>query len=77
MKVVEPNLREVADGKRVPHLFSQEEQTLCLHYHGSWRPHELIAKTIVPLVLLWTEYFEWWLVTGRWAEEEVAHTACK
>ena len=38
VRVLDPDLKGVAFGKRVPHLFSQIEQTLCLHYHGIRRP---------------------------------------
>ena len=75
--VVKPNLREIANGRKIPHLFSQEEQSLCLHYREVWNPTQILAMTIVPWALLWTEYFEWWLVTGRWAGDEVVHFGLK
>jgi hypothetical protein len=77
VRVLAPNLIEIADGKSVPHLFSQAEQTLCLHWRGSWQQHQILAETIVPWSVLWTEYFEWWLVTGRWAGDEIAHEGPK
>ena len=75
--VIEPNLQEIAGERKIPHLFSQTEQSLCLHYSGIWKPHQLLTKTIVPWAVLWTEYFEWWLATDRWAGEEVHHSGDK
>lgn len=73
VSVVSPNLTELSGGKRVPHLFSQQEQTLCLHYHGVWKHTMLLAETIIPWAVLWTAYFEWWLVTDTWAGDEILH----
>jgi hypothetical protein len=77
VRVIDPDLSEVTEGKKVPHLFSPGEQTLCLHYHGVWKPNMILAETIVPWAILWTEYFEWWLVTGDWAGDEVEHAGTK
>jgi len=75
--VTEPNLVKLAGDRPIPHVFSQEDQILCLHDIGVWKPTQFLARTIVPWALLWTEYFEWWLVTGRWAGDEVAHSGLK
>lgn len=77
VRIVDPDLKGLASGKKVPHLFSQIEQTLCLHYHGVWKSNMLLAAEIVPWAILWTEYFEWWLVTGEWTGDEVDHVGRK
>lgn len=77
VQVVEPDLKVSADGRKIPHLFSQEEQSLCLHFIGVWKPTMLLAKSIVPWAVLWTEYFEWWLFTDEWAGEEIDHSGTK
>ena len=77
VRVIDPDLTGLSRGKKVPHLFSQRDQTLCLHYHGVWQPSMLLATTIVPWAVLWTEYFEWWLVTGMWAGDEILHGRVK
>lgn len=75
--VIEPDLQELSAGRTIPHLFSQKEQSLCLHYREVWKPNQILAMTIIPWALLWTEYFEWWLVTDRWAGDEVTHSGVK
>lgn len=77
IRVVEPNLREIALDRKIPHLFSQADQTLCLHFTGVWKPNLILAKTIIPWAVLWTEYFEWWVFTDEWAGEEIHHTGAK
>jgi hypothetical protein len=77
VRVVEPELKAIAKGRKIPHLFIQEEQTLCLHFIGVWKPSMLLAKSIVPWAVLWTEYFEWWLFTDEWAGEEIHHSGTK
>lgn len=77
VRILEPDLRVISEGKRVPHLFDQEKQTLCLHYHGVWKPNTLLAETIIPWAVMWTEYFEWWLATGKWHGDEVIHQGAK
>ncbi|MGB0718636.1 MAG: hypothetical protein ACPGO7_04825 [Alphaproteobacteria bacterium] len=77
VRILEPNLRLISEGKRVPHLFNQEKQTLCLHYHGVWKPNTLLAETIIPWTVMWTEYFEWWLATDKWHGDEVVHQGAK
>ena len=77
VRILEPHLKVISEGKRIPHLFNQEKQTLCLHYHGVWKPNTLLAKTIIPWAVMWTEYFEWWLATGKWHGDEVVHAGPK
>jgi len=73
VKVATPNLLELSGGKKVPHLFSQKDQTLCLHFHRVWKPSMLIATTTIPWSVMWVEYFEWWLVSDYWAGDEIDH----
>ena len=77
VRVMSPNLQILTGGKKAPHLFSQVEQTLCLHYHCVWKPTMLLSETIVPWAILWAEYFEWWLVNGSWAGDEIVHSGVK
>lgn len=66
--VLNPSLRELANGRRIPHLYSQVEQRLCLYLPnaGEWNPSKFISETIVPWTLLWLFYFEEWLATNEW-----------
>ena len=66
--VVNPSLLERANGRRVPHLYSQAEQWLCLYLPnaGGWNPSKFISETIIPWALLWLFYFEEWLLSDEW-----------
>jgi hypothetical protein len=53
---------------KLPHVYSSDEQSLCLHYPSekSWTPAINIADTIIPWAAEWLYHYEIWLVTGEW-----------
>ena len=63
-----PDIRMLARGRRIPHLYSQEQCQLCLFLPGSgqWNPRKLLANTIVPWASLWLFYYEEWLWSDEW-----------
>ena len=66
--VREPNLKELAGEKLLPHVYDQATQQLCLYVPGCgfWSPEKSIASTIMLWAWLWLQYFEFWLITGEW-----------
>lgn len=66
--VLEPNLNQLAEGRRLPHVYSTKPVRLCLHYpkNEEWSRADSIADTIVPWTYLWLAYFEDWLMTDEW-----------
>lgn len=66
--VITPQITEIAVGKKIPHLYDQEKQQLCLYYpkHGEWTVYDKISESVVMWVFLWLYYFEIWLMIGRW-----------
>jgi hypothetical protein len=66
--VDQPDLVALADGRKIPHVYSQSPTWLCLHrpVKGEWRPHMLIDRSIVPWAILWLFYFEEWLASDEW-----------
>jgi hypothetical protein len=66
--VDQPDLVALADGRKIPHLYSQSPVWLCLHRptKGEWRPHLLVDRTIVPWATVWLFYFEEWLASDEW-----------
>ncbi len=66
--VESPNLRELAGEREIPHLYSQEEQRLCLYlpHSGEWNRSMLFDRTIIPWSVMWLFYFEDWLLSGEW-----------
>jgi hypothetical protein len=63
-----PDIRLLAGGRKVPHLYSQERRRLCLYLpsSGQWNTGKLLANTLVPWVSLWLLYFEEWLWSDDW-----------
>ena len=66
--VLHPNLRALSEGRELPHVYSQEEQRLCLYLPrgGEWSPEMRLTDTFLPWASLWLYYFEMWLLTGEW-----------
>ena len=66
--VDQPDLVSLADGRKIPHVYSQSPTWLCLHrpVKGEWRPDMLIDRSIVPWATLWLFYFEEWLASNEW-----------
>jgi len=65
--VVSPKLQRV-NGEKPPHIYSFEEQHLCLYYHedNDWNRDMKIAETIIPWTTEWLLFYELWLSTGIW-----------
>lgn len=66
--VREPDLKILAGGRPLPHVYDSDTQKLCLYLPGGnyWGPEKSIAATIMPWACLWLHYFELWLITGIW-----------
>lgn len=66
--VDQPDLTSLANGARIPHLYSERPARLCLYLPSAyeWRPSMLLDRTIGPWAVLWLWYFEDWLATGEW-----------
>lgn len=66
--VLEPNLSLLADGRKIPHLYSQKKRILCLYLPGTreWDQGKSVSSTIVPWTFLWLYYFEEWLFSNEW-----------
>lgn len=66
--VLSPNLQELAGGKKIPHLYSQEKGYLCLYHprSGEWNASMSVANDFVPWIYMWLMFFEQWLVLDKW-----------
>lgn len=66
--VRQPNLRELAGERRLPHVYDQVTQELCLYLPGVglWNSEKALTRTVLPWAILWLYYFEIWLVTNVW-----------
>lgn len=66
--VREPDLKQLANGRRLPHVYDQGTQELCLYLPGCgfWGTEKSVASTIMLWACLWLFYFELWLITDEW-----------
>lgn len=66
--VLSPNLNDLAEDRRLPHVYSIKPVRLCLYFpsYDEWTLDKSIAATIVPWAYLWLFYFEYWLATDEW-----------
>ncbi|GFO57345.1 hypothetical protein GMSM_43520 [Geomonas sp. Red276] len=66
--VSRPNLLELAEGRKLPHVYNQNPPHLCLYVpkYQEWTPDKKISNTIIPWTYSWLSYFEDWLVTNIW-----------
>lgn len=63
-----PDLHKLADGRALPHVYSDKPPKLCLYLPGAfeWSRQHRIDQTIVPWTALWLFYFEEWLWSDDW-----------
>lgn len=66
--VLDPDIKKLAEGKSIPHLYSQFRANLCLYYPPGheWNASMSITNDFVPWIYLWLMFFEQWLATGKW-----------
>lgn len=67
VRVVDPDLRLLADGRELPHIYHDPDR-LCLYLpgNGQWDASKRLDLTIVPWTHLWLIYFEEWLDSDDW-----------
>lgn len=63
-----PDIKLLASGKHLPHVYDQDKKKLCLYLPGSgqWNNNLFLADTVVPWTSLWLMYFEEWVWSGEW-----------
>lgn len=66
--VDQPDLVALAEGRKLPHVYSESPTQLCLYLpsSGEWHGSLLITNTVVPWASLWLYFFEEWLVSDDW-----------
>ena len=67
--VVNPKPLPLAVGQtRLEHVYSHEEQRICLYYpdRTEWNSSMWLVQTIFPWASEWLFFYELWLVTGEW-----------
>ena len=66
--VLSPKLLFFPGKSSLPHVYSTEEQRLCLYYRraSEWRKDMFLADTIIPWTSEWLLHYECWLATGIW-----------
>jgi len=63
-----PCLLDLANGRKIPHLYCQNPAELCLYYpeFKQWTHSHSLARTVIPWSSLWLYYFEDWMIDGEW-----------
>jgi hypothetical protein len=67
--IIDPNPLKLAEGEtRLPHVYSHEQQKLCLYYpkNKEWNASMFLTETIIPWTCEWLFHYEIWLGTGEW-----------
>jgi hypothetical protein len=66
--VLAPKPRDLAGGKKPPHVYLGSGDPLCLFYPAAreWNSTMLISRTIIPWACEWLLHFEAWLFTKEW-----------
>jgi len=66
--VINEKLEVAANRKTLPHVYSHLEQKLCLYSwkKRQWTKEKLISSTIIPWASEWLEFYELWLISGKW-----------
>jgi hypothetical protein len=71
MLVMKPDLRALAKGRPLPHIYQHDGSgtKLCLWLprKNEWLPQMRLLQTYVAWTGEWLNYFEEWLATGEWA----------
>jgi hypothetical protein len=70
LRVLNPDLRDLAGGRRPPHIYPSKGPgtKLCLWWPKAreWSPYMSFAETYIPWTAEWLWHFENWLATGEW-----------
>lgn len=70
MLVLEPNLKTLAPGRELPHVYPHDGigTRLCLWFPKSyeWSPTMRLDETYLAWTAEWLDYFEHWLATDEW-----------
>jgi hypothetical protein len=66
--VINEKLEVAKNRKKLPHVYSHPEQKLCLFSwkKRQWTKEKLISTTIIPWASEWLEFYELWLISGKW-----------
>lgn len=72
--VLKPSPLPLAKGHtRLPHVFSHENQELCLYYQSEWDTSMLYTQTLIPWTYEWLLHYELWAGNGEWTGGGIKH----
>ena len=68
MYVVNQKLELYKESEKLPHVYDNERQRLCLYFKKTheWNSAMFISETIIPWTSEWLLHYECWLSTGIW-----------
>ena len=73
--VLNPKLSLHPNEKKLPHVYDNEKQWLCLYYRKAreWNSSMLLTETVIPWTSEWLYHYEIWLATGEWHGGGIHH----
>ena len=74
IRVLSPKL-VFPEGHKLPHVYSHQNQEICLYYPPAkeWHDGMLFTKTILPWASEWLYHYEIWAATGEWHGGGIEH----
>jgi hypothetical protein len=77
--IVNPILELYPGQKKLPHVYDNQKQWLCLYYRKGkqWNSSMLLVDTIIPWTSEWLFHYECWLATGKWHGGGIEHGVVK
>jgi hypothetical protein len=66
--VIKPKLKLFIGATKLPHVYDNERQHLCLYYKPTkeWNSDMLLVETVIPWTCEWLLHYEIWVGTGTW-----------
>jgi hypothetical protein len=64
--VLHPHLELAPGNEKLPHVYADGQNDICVHRPEEWNKGMSIALTIMPRISQWLYFYEVWVITGKW-----------
>ena len=66
ISILFPKLLLATGHKKLPHVYAEGQNDICVHRPEEWNKGMCIALTIMPWISQWLYFYEVWLLTAKW-----------
>jgi len=66
ISVLSPRLQLAPGQEKLPHVYAEGQDDICVHTPEEWHKGMSIALMIMPWVSQWLYFYEAWVLTGKW-----------